>query len=758
MSIKDKFKRPREESGSGKAKRAAATAADVTALTVGGILRTALRIIMTAVLVFITTALLFACIFAIYVKTTLSTDLDITMEELSLNLSSTVWYQDSDGEYQELMTLSNLENRIWVDYDNIPQDMLDAIVSIEDQRFYEHKGVDWYRTLGAFYTMFTKMDNDFGGSTITQQLIKNVTGEDEGTVARKLTEIFRALELEKNYTKEEILTWYLNKVYFGENCYGIYTAAQTYFGKDVWDLSLAECVSIAGITNNPSRYDPFINTEANKERQETILYEMYDQGYITYDEYTEAVNEELQFLRGEDEAYEQTIYSYYIEVVINDVLADLMEERGISLDTAKQLLYNGGYQIYCCLDPEIQAQVDAVYEDVDNLPRSYVQTDQQLQSAIVIMDPYTGEILALSGGVGEKTSNFGFNRATDAQRACGSSTKPLSVYGPALEYGLITQTTLINDSPDITLSGTSWFPRNSGNTYTYGNVTVRYALAQSLNTISAQIMDKLTPAVSYEYMTERLGFTSLVEADMDYAPLALGEYTYGVTVREMAQAYCSFVNNGMFTYARTYTLVTDSYGTTILDNQADMHTAFSSNTAANICDMLYNAMQTGTGSAANFTTTAVAGKTGTSSNNNDRYFVGFTEYYVAACWTGYDTPETMYFYSNPAVTIWKSIMEPIHEGLEYMDFPTPVIGAATTIFVDEEEPEETEEPEESEEPDETEQPAATEEPEETPTVTHAPIDADEPEVVLPTDPPEPESPVETEAVSSDNTDSETEEW
>lgn len=737
--------------------------ADTAAMTIGVILRLVLRTVMTVLLVFVTTGLLFACIFAFYVKTSLSTDLDISLDDFAVSLSSTIWYTDSEGQSQELVTLNSTTNRIWVDYANIPEDMEHALVSIEDKRFYTHKGVDWYRTVGAFGSMFLTMRNDFGGSTLTQQLIKNLTGKDDVTVQRKLVEIFQALEMEKTYTKEQIVEWYLNIVYFGQGCYGIQTAAQTYFGKDVWDLSLAECASIVGITNNPSKYDPFgaamikdpetgksySNREWNKRRQETILYEMYDQGYITYSEYTRAVNEELNFVRAENEGYTQHIYSYYEETVINDVLEDLMEQKNITIDAARLLLYNGGYQIYCCLDKDIQDQVDAVYEDLEGLPKSYRPSEKQpLQSAMVVMDPYTGSIVALRGGVGEKTINFGLNRATVSVRPPGSSIKPLSVFGPAMEFGYITQTTLINDAPPgggITLEGKpDWYPRNAGSYY--GVVTASRALALSLNTVSAQILDKIGCDASYDYLTSRLGFTSLIEEDRNYAPLALGEFTNGVTVREMAQAYCAFVNDGFFTYSRTYTRVTDSDGAIILENEPETIKAFSSNTAANLCDMLD--VTKGIARPAYFPGMSVSGKTGSSGDNRDRYFCGFTPYYVAACWTGYDMPETMYFSDNPALQIWKKVMQPIHAELEYKTFNTPVIYQPTNIF--DVEPEETPGPEETPEPEQTPEPTPVPVHTEAPEVTET--DAPEihlPEVVVPPaqtptppeDRPEPTAPV-----------------
>ena len=678
-----------------KARRIVSTATDAAAWTVGSILRLIVRILLTVIMVTVLSGMFFACIFAYYVKTELNPKLKISLSDFALSLSSTIWCTDSSGANHEMQMLESKENRIWVDYANLPEGMEHALVAIEDKRFYEHRGVDWYRTAGAVVQMFFSMSNDFGGSTITQQLIKNRTENKADLVSRKLLEIFQALELEKTYEKWEIIEWYLNTVYFGEGCNGVYTAARTYFGKDVWDLSLAESASIIGITNNPSKYDPFIaNTitdkslgltmtcrEWNKYRQELILQQMYEQGYITYAEYREAVNEELNFVIPVNEVRSQKVNSYYVELVVEDVLRDLKREFGYSDQAAYERLYYGGLQIYSCMDPGIQAIVDNFYINRANMPKPYYASDQQLQSGMMILNPYNGDIVAMAGAVGEKTTPDAWNYATDAKRQVGSSIKPLSAYGPALEYGLITQTTLVNDSPNIRLSGTSWYTRNSPNTYD-GIITIRDALRMSKNTVAAQIVDKLTPAESYSYLTTKLGFTSLVEADMDYAPMAEGALTYGATVREMAQAYTSFVNNGIMSYARSYTRVLDSDGRIVLDNSPRQFASFSPNTAANICDMLENAVNHGTGIGAAIAGQHVAGKTGTTANNNDRYFVGFTPWYVAAVWTGYDIPSTMYFNNNPALVIWHAVMEQVHQGLETRAFPDPVVGAPTTIFSD----------------------------------------------------------------------------
>lgn len=699
---------PKDSMDKKKAVKAARTAGSAAV----GALSLALKIVVTALLVILTTSLLFVCIFAFYVKTTLVDDLDISLDDFSLSESSTVY--DINGDV--MATLSSGENRIWVDYEDIPEDLEHALVAIEDKRFYEHKGVDWYRTVGAIFSSFLG-SSSFGGSTITQQLIKNLTGDNEVTVQRKLVEIFRALEFEKKYDKEEIIEWYLNAVYFGEGCNGIYTAAQTYFGKEPSELTLAECASIVGIVNLPTYYSPFYSLENNKERQETVLREMYEQGYITYDEYTQAVNEELVFTRSPSEVATTEIYSYYVEAVIDDVTADLMEVRGINYETATRLLYSGGYQIYTCCDSRIQEIAENYYENLDNFPNVYPRTTQQLQSAIVIMDQYTGNIVAMVGGVGEKNANLILNRATDTTRAPGSSLKPLSVYAPGFDLGIITQNTLVIDGnpadPGYTLEHFSWYPRNDSLTYTDGPVTIRKGLISSLNTVAVQILDKLGLETSYSYLEDVFGFTTLVDADYNPSPLALGELTYGVTVREMTQAFSALANGGTFSESRTYSQVADSNGNVVLDNPVQQRQAIRENAAWNVVDMMVGSANGGTSTSANFYTQEVAGKTGSSGNNRDRWFVGMTPYYVAAVWTGHDIPvDNGVTWSNPACVIWRNIMQQVHEGLEYRSFTDPTsIGGDTQIFGD----------------------LTTPTPTPTPTETPTPSASDTPDATLPPD-------------------------
>lgn len=721
----------------------AGKAADTAADTVVGAVGLVAKIVVTVLLVILTTTLLLACVFAFYVKTCLTEDIDVSLSDYQLSESSIIYCETSAGEYKELATLHGSENRIWVDLEDIPDYLVKALVAIEDHRFYEHKGVDWYRTVGAMFTMLTGGDDSFGGSTITQQLIKNLTGNKEVTVQRKLIEIFQALEFEKKYDKDEIIEWYLNAVYFGEGCDGIYTAAQKYFGKEPSQLTLAESASIVGIVNLPTYYSPFYSEENNKERQETVLRRMYELGYISYDEYEQAKNEQLVFTRSDNEVADQEIYSYYVEAVIKDVTEDLMEQKGISQDTARQLLYNGGYRVYSCLDSYIQECVDNVYLDVENFPKPYRANDQQLQSAMVIMDPYTGEVVAMSGGVGEKTGNLVLNRATDALRAPGSSFKPLAVYAPAIELGLITPSTLVNDAPreEVEMSQNQWYPNNSDFKYR-GIIDIATGVRLSLNTVAAQVLDKLGLDASTNFLKNKLGITSLVPDDYNYASLALGELTNGISVLEMAQAYCTFDNSGIFTEARTYSRVTDAAGNIVLDNQPKTHVAMKSSTATNITSLLFSAANYGTGSESIFSGQAIAGKTGTSSYNWNRWFAGYTPYYVGVVWTGFDQPEQMYVYGNPAAQVWRRVMQQVHAGLEYKSFPAADwIGGDTQIFGD---LTEAKEEQDNPSPSPSEEPAASESPDaavsESPSVSTAPVVTDSP---VATEPPvEPVEPVE----------------
>ena len=657
-------------------KRIVKNVAKTGARTFGDIINLILKIIGTGLLIAITTGLVFACIFVIYIKTNLMTNLDLDINDFTLNLSSIIYYIDSGGQPQELVTVTGSENRIWVDYEDIPIHLEHALIAIEDQRFYSHHGVDWYRTAGAFLNMFVGMRDTFGGSSITQQLIKNLTQQDDVTVQRKLLEIFQALDFEKKYDKDAILTWYMNKVYFGFGRYGVSSAANFYFGKDVWELSIAECASLIGITNNPSMYSPYLDEEQNKGRQEDILFKMHEQHYIDDNEYAAALKETLVFKQSET-AQDQTdndgneYYTWFEDAVINEVVSALMELKQCSQETAEDLLFSGGLQIYSTINLEIQAMVDSIYGNLDEIPE-VGGSSQQIQSAIVITDPYTGNIVAMAGGVGEKVGDRLENRATSAERPPGSSIKPLSVYAPAMNLGLLTPNTRYDDSEDVKLKGhPDWMPDNYTGTY-LGVITVREALRQSINTVAAQVMDQLTPNVAYEFMTEKLGFTTLIpDADNSYAPMSLGQLSWGATAQEMAAAYSIFVNEGIYTQAITFTHICDSEGKLIYTNTPDTHPAISPTVAYWMTDMLKAAGSWGSDWLSDLPNMPTAGKTGTTTQWQDRWFVGYTPYYVAAVWTGFDNPAKMSSYYNPAAQLWSKVMTLVHENLEYRDFNVP---------------------------------------------------------------------------------------
>ena len=627
------------------------------------------KAVITVILISITSAAIFACIFIIYLKNNIVTELGVRPEDFDISRSSVICYIDSETEQEiELVTLQSSEFRIIVEYEEIPQHLIDALVSIEDHRFFKHDGVDWFRTVSAFTNMFLGMKSTYGGSTITQQLIKNMTKEDDATVRRKLQEIFRALEYEKRFEKEDILELYLNLVYFGHGCYGIGAAADYYFGKDVSQLTLAESASIVGITNNPSMYSPYANKKANKDRQELILSSMLKYEYITQQEYTRVKNIDLNFKRGDNYSYEEVVYTWFEEAVIRDATRDIMDERDLPETLARRLLFTQGYRIIATIDPDMQAIVDGIYEHPELLPK-VTGSAQQLQSGIVIADPYTGEIKALSGGVGVKTKNMLLSRATMTRRPPGSSIKPISTYAPAMEQGILTADTRFEDSDSVRLNGTTWMPKNADRSYR-GIVTVREAIRLSLNTTPAIVLDELTPAFSFRFMRDALGI-NLHPDDENYAPLAAGQLTNGATVREMTSAFTMFPNSGQRTHLRTYTRIYDENNEIVIDNAAEYTEAISEITAYWMTDMLYGAVRGGTGGAANLGSMPTAGKTGTSTDSKDRWFVGFTPYYVAAVWTGYDTPAVISASANPAAQIWKMIMQPIHETLEVKSFVKP---------------------------------------------------------------------------------------
>ncbi len=599
------------------------------------------------------------------------------IETLTMDKNSDIVYLDPNtGEEKTLLTLTSDENRVWVELDATPKNLQNAFIAIEDERFMTHKGVDIMRTVRATITyFFDKLTGkggqaSLGGSTITQQLIKNITGDKEQTVARKIGEISKAIDLEKKMSKDQILELYMNCIFLSENCHGVQTAANLYFDKDVSQLNLAECASIAAITQNPNYYDPFVNPDNNKERQELVLAKMLSLGYITQQEYDEAVNFPLVFSKETAlEKKSEIITSYYVDQVVRDAISRL-QDKGYSETLAQKMVYSGGLKIYCAYDPEIQKIVEDYYYNANNFP------DPEAQSSIVIMDPQDGRIVAMAGGIGEKENSFTLNRAAQSPRQPGSSIKPLSVYAPALDYGTINTGSMIMDKRK---SYDGWIPRNSSYTYTNSQVGLDYAIQQSLNTVPVEIMSEMGIQTSYDFMTQQLGVTTLVEAedingeiytDLGYAQLALGGLTHGMTNVELTAAYCIFPNQGIYNKPYTFTEIKNSDGETILTGR-DSETSWQAikpETAAIMNRYLSSVVTSGTGRGASLADgTFTAGKTGTTSENFDRWFVGYSQYYVAAVWYGYDTPQSISMSSNPCIPVWRNVMSSVHSTIKNKD-------------------------------------------------------------------------------------------
>lgn len=649
------------------------------------------KVFGTMVLVLFLTTLIFACLFALYVKNNLSAQVD-SIDGFTLDQTSVIYYEDpKTGQDVVLRKLYGGANRTWVKYEDIPKNLIHACIAIEDKRFEDHQGVDWVTTLKACVKMFLGR-GEAGGSTITQQLVKNITGRDEVTVRRKLVEIFSALELEKKYTKKQIMELYLNVIALGENCEGVESASQVYFGKSVNELDLAECAALIGITNNPSIYDPYINADKNKERQVIILDQMLEQKYITQEQHDTAVAEELVLHNASGEASgDEDYYSYFEDQVINDVVRDLSEKTGYDQTIVRKMLMTGGYKIYSTLNPDVQAAVEEVYQNLDNIPKT--ASSQQLQSGIVIIDNKTGDVVAVAGGVGEKQGSLILNRATQSYLSPGSTIKPVSVYAPALELGLITPATVMDDTPYSFTDARHW-PKNSDSIYR-GLMNINEAVGLSINTIPVKLVAQMTPEYSFEFAKEKMGLSTLVSSyvnaagdtfsDVDLAPLAMGGLTRGVTVKAMAQAYATFANEGVYREARTYTKVVDSDGKVVLDNTQQSHVAMKDMTAWYITYMLENTVESGTGTAAQIENMTVAGKTGTTTSDFDRWFAGYTPYYTGVVWCGYDDPEEVVLTdssTNPAIVLWQKVMEQVHDGLPNKEFNKPTNVVECTVCRD----------------------------------------------------------------------------
>ena len=666
----------------------------------GAVLKVVLLLFSSFLLLAIICGFVFVNILASHLQEHILPLSQVNLDSYDVDKTSFLYYFDQNGDVKLLQQLYTSTDRQWASYEELPQDLIHAAIAIEDKRFYEHQGVDWITTAKASLNLLFGDGATFGGSTLTQQLIKNLymtTDEtaDDVTVQRKVIEIFRAIAFEKVYDKTVVLEWYMNCIYFGNGCNGVKSAAAYYFGKPLEELTTAECASLIGITNNPSLYNPYRTTldnyrgkqldgrQRNRRRQKSVLQAMYDQGYLTDTELSDALAQEMIFQKGLEKAEgdeSRAVYSWYVDTVLEDVAYALAQQDGILQwnDTIRShymtLITRGGYHIYTPYDPKAQLAVDKVYTDLSQIPST--QSAQQLQSSIVIIDNRTGDIVAMAGGVGEKTDFDAYNRA-DVPLQIGSAIKPLTVYAPAFERGLISPATVVEDMPFSYLSNGTPFPRNDSRTYAYHR-TIWRGIVSSVNAVAVNTLQQLGLQESFDFAQDQLGLTTLVSqlqtssgvfSDLDYAPLAMGALTQGISVREVANAYATFANNGVWRQGRTFLLVLNDKGDVVLDNQQESKQVFRKKTVQYMNYCLDSAVAVGTGTAADMASELgmdVAGKTGTTSGNRDRYFAGFTGYYTAAVWCGYDRPEQIVLTgntSNPAARLWKKVMLQLHKGL-----------------------------------------------------------------------------------------------
>lgn len=629
-------------------------------------------IILALVAVLVAEAMAYFYIKNVYIS--ISGEFDDLVKKIS-----TYTYANSkivDIEGNELATLNGDEKREIVTLKEMSPYLPKAYVSIEDERFMEHHGVDIKRTAKAILN-YVQNDGEssFGGSSITQQLVKNITNNKEKTVDRKVKEWILAYELEDKLSKDTILEKYLNIIFVGSDVYGVELGAEHYFSKKASELTLPECAFLAGITHSPNAYNPFGREDNSKiinERTKTVLGKMFELGNITQTEYIEAiaeVNAGLNFKEGKEL---NTVYSYHTDAALNQVIKDMAEKENISEALAKSYIYSNGLTIYTTQNPSIQATMEEEFKKPEYVLPSKKNEGETTQAAMAIIDHKTGFVLGCVGGLGEKNVSRGLNRATQSTRQTGSSMKPIAVVGPALQEGIITPASIYGDNrTTFTLKdGTKYTPYNYN--YYRGNITVRDAIETSQNIPFVKIMEQLTTEKSREYL-KKMGITTLTDNDIELA-LAIGGLDRGITPLEMAGAYATIANDGVYIEPTFYTKVVDKNGNVVLEANQRKERVYSEAVAYVLKDLLTQPVKgrRGTATYCAMQGIDVAAKTGTTDNENDRWLCGFTPYYTAATWYGYDYNETVnYGGKNPAGVIWSNIMKKIHIGLDQTTFQKP---------------------------------------------------------------------------------------
>ena len=619
----------------------------------------------------------------IYFEWWFKDDFAITAEELIISTSNSV-IVDSEGNVTS--NLSGDEKRQIISIEEMSPYLPKAYIAIEDERFREHNGVDLKRTAYAIFTYVTHGgSSSFGGSTITQQLVKNATGEDDDSPIRKIKEWVKAYKVEQIMTKDQILETYLNIIFVGSDVYGVELGSRHYFGKSAADLSLAESAFLAGINNAPNSYNPFGTKDVSEKiskRTKTVLAKMLELNYINQEEYDTAIAEVdngLNFQNGNSSA---SINSYFVDAVINQVINDIADERGISTALAKNYVYGSGIKIYSTEIASIQDIVEEEFLKTTYVKESKLHPGETTQAAMAVIDNKTGYVVAVAGGLGEKTESRGLNRATQSLRQTGSAMKPLAVVGPGLQEGTLTASTVYDDSYTIFKNGTQLYDPEDYNDY-QGLITIREAIETSQNVPFVKAMTKLTTTKSIEYL-EKMGISTLTNNDNGLA-LSIGGLNRGISPLEMTAAYACIANGGIYITPTFYTKVEDKSGNIVLEAEQTQTRVFSESVAYVLMDILKEPVygSAGTATYCKIDQIDTACKTGTTNNSYDRWLCGFTPYYSAAVWYGYDQNETITVKGrNPAGSIWSSVMNQVHAYMDPATFEMPAGVVQATVCED----------------------------------------------------------------------------
>lgn len=610
------------------------------------ILLTCGKVLASFILILAITGSIVITALTVYVMKFVEPDESIDIKNAGLGYTTELIATNDAGEETVIASLHNRTIREWADLGQIPEHVRMAFVCAEDKRFYDHDGVDWKRTFAAFANLFLHFySTKQGGSTITQQLIKNITGDDDVNITRKFTEIFRAVNLEKVYSKDQILESYLNIIPLDQSIHGVQAAAKYYFNKDISQLTVVEGAALAAMVKAPRTYNPILHPEANKERRnEYVLQMMYEEGVITAEELETYKNTELVTAIDPTLPKDETggeYNSWFTDAVIEEVKADLVSKNGWDADYAESQILSGGLKIYTTQDPAMQKILEDKYLN-DKTFSGSSKTELLTQSAMVVMD-YDGNIKALVGARGKKEGNRIWNNATMSTRSPGSSIKPIAVYSSAVESNLINYSSMLVDEPVPTVLGgvlkTDW-PSNYDHVYR-GNILIPEAIQRSTNTIPVKLANQLTPQTCFNFLTQKLHFTTLTPDDISSPRMALGGLSKGMKLDELTASFQIFGNQGLYTEQHTYTKVLNAAGDVILEKDPTVTRALTPESATIMNRILQNVVEgpNGTGRLARLSGWTVVGKTGTATNDSggttDQLFVGCNPYYVAGIWMGY---------------------------------------------------------------------------------------------------------------------------